>query len=221
VYRLHVFKNYAIYDSAQKVERDVFKTKASPEDLMVFSFYPTKPVGSCDGGMIVSDDREKIDWFRRAVMGGSTFSSKSWNRELMFPGWKMNMNSIQAHIAQKNLRKLDAKNERLTEVRQMYNKEFQRDNQSGHLYRINVQDRDDFIKLMRERRIACGIHYTPCHSHPVYNAYKEGWSDPCKKSNEDSKTTVSIPFHDNLSDLKVEYIIEQIRKARRVLKAVR
>jgi len=222
VYRLHAFNAYSIYDSAQQVERDLFKIEASPEDLMIFSFYPTKPVGSCDGGMIVSDDREKIDWFRRAVMGGSTPSNNSWDRELMFPGWKMHMNSIQAHIAQKNLRRLEAKNERLIEIRRAYNMGFNKDNKSNHLYRINVKDRDEFIKLMKEQHIPCGIHYQACHLHPVYNAHKEQATfEHFKKSKKDAKTTASIPFHENLTDENVEYIIEQVRKARRVLKAVR
>jgi dTDP-4-amino-4,6-dideoxygalactose transaminase len=155
-------------------------------------------------------------------MGGSTPSSNSWDRELVFPGWKMHMNSIQAHIAQKNLRRLEAKNERLTEIRRVYNAGFQRDNKSSHLYRINVKDRDEFIKLMKEQYIPCGIHYQACHLHPVYNAYKKRTIHKYfKKSKKDAKTTVSVPFHENLTDENVEYIIEQVRKVRRVLKAVR
>ena len=222
VYKLHAFKDYSIYDSAQQVERDLFKQEASPEDLMIFSFYPTKPEGGCDGGMVVSDDREKIDWFRKAVMNGSTDSNNSWDRELIFPGWKMNMNSIQAHIAQKNLRRLEKKNERLAEIRKAYNKGFNKANKSSHLYRINVKDRDSFIDEMRENFISCGVHYQACHLRPVYNAYKEQTAYKYfKKSKKDAKTTVSIPFNENLTDENVEYIIEQVRKARRVLKAVR
>ena len=222
MYRLHIFKDYSIYDSAQQVEKDLFKKEASPEDLMIFSFYPTKPVGSCDGGMVVSDDREKIDWFRKAVMNGSTNPNNSWDRELIFPGWKMNMNSIQAYIARKNLRRLKEKNERLAEIRKAYNKGFNKDNKSSHLYRINVKDRDSFIDEMRESSISCGVHYQACHLRPVYNAHKEQTAYKYfKKSKKEAKTTVSIPFHENLTDKNVEYIIEQVRKARRVLKAVR
>ena len=31
---------------------------------MFFSFYPTKPVGSSDGGIIVSNDKAKIDYLK-------------------------------------------------------------------------------------------------------------------------------------------------------------
>jgi dTDP-4-amino-4,6-dideoxygalactose transaminase len=59
-YILHHFENYKVVDSAQKLEKDQFKKECNPDDLMIFSFYPTKPIGSCDGGMIVSDDLNKI-----------------------------------------------------------------------------------------------------------------------------------------------------------------
>ena len=94
-----------IIDSAQKVERDQFKNEANPEDWMVFSFYPTKPVGGCDGGMIVSDDKESIDWFKTAVFNGTKPSENSWEREVVFPGHKAHINSIQAYIANENLKK--------------------------------------------------------------------------------------------------------------------
>ena len=43
-YILHDFGNYKIVDSAQKVEENQFKKECNDNDLMVFSFYPTKPV---------------------------------------------------------------------------------------------------------------------------------------------------------------------------------
>ena len=101
-YILHRFEDYKIIDSAQKVERDQFKKEANPEDLMIFSFYPTKPVGSIDGGMIVSNDKSKIDWFKSAVLNGTVFSKNNWEREILFPGWKSYLSSSQAFIAQKN-----------------------------------------------------------------------------------------------------------------------
>ena len=64
--------SYKIIDSAQKVDRNQFKNEANDKDLMIFSHYPTKIVGSCDGGMVVSNNKNKIDWFKMAVMNGTT-----------------------------------------------------------------------------------------------------------------------------------------------------
>ena len=35
-----------------------------PVDIMIFSFYPTKPVGGMDGGMVVSNDKKRHGLFQ-------------------------------------------------------------------------------------------------------------------------------------------------------------
>ena len=205
---LHEFDNYKIIDSAQKVERNQFKKEANPEDLMIFSFYPTKPVGSIDGGMIVSDDKCKIDWFQKAVLNGTSKSSKSWEREIHFPGWKSYLSSSQAKIALENLKKLDNKNKRLDEIRNWYNSCLGLDNTSFHLYRALVDNRHGFIEHMRNRGITCGIHYRASHLYETYNKNKL----ILPLSEDVDKRTVSIPFHEKLTDNQVEYIIECFRE---------
>ena len=202
-YTLHNFKSYKIIDSAQKVERDQFRREANPEDLMIFSFYPTKPIGSIDGGMIVSNDLEKIEWFQKAVLNGTSMSPESWKREIHFPGWKSYLSSCQAQIASKNLKKLDFKNRRLDEIRKYYNESLNYHNTSGHLYRISVGERPTFISEMKKRKISCGIHYRATHLHRVY---KQNISLP--NSEKIDRETVSIPFHEMLTDDQVEYIVE-------------
>lgn len=207
-YVLHRFEDYKIIDSAQKVEREQFKKEANPEDLMIFSFYPTKPVGSIDGGIIVSNDKEKIEWFQKAVLNGTSASKNSWGREIHFPGWKSYLNSSQAFIASENLKKLDLKNARLAEIRSIYNKQLGFSNTSSHLYRVSSDNRDHFISEMRKKEIMCGIHYSATHLNDVYN--KESLSLPLSEIQD--KKTVSIPFHEKLTDDNVSYIIESCKE---------
>ena len=204
-YILHEFENYKIIDSAQKIEKDQFKKEANDEDLMIFSFYPTKPIGSSDGGMVVSNDYEKIKWFKEATMNGMSYSHNNWERKIKFPGYKMYLNSIQATIAMKNMDVYDKKLEKLNEVRNTYNEHFKLNNTSDHLYRISIENRDDFIQYMRENEIICGIHYEALHLHDVYKT-----NDYCSKSEENALTTVSIPFHEELSSGQIRKIISTI-----------
>lgn len=81
-YILHQFEDYKVIDSAQKVQRDQFKNEADDKDLMIFSFYPTKPIGSCDGGIIVSNDWSKIQRFKESTLNGMTFSKDNWDRKI-------------------------------------------------------------------------------------------------------------------------------------------
>jgi dTDP-4-amino-4,6-dideoxygalactose transaminase len=204
---LHEFQDYKIIDSAQKVNKNQFKKEANDNDLMIFSFYPTKPVGSSDGGIIVSNDFEKIKWFKEATMNGMTYAHNNWDRTIKFPGYKMYMNSIQCYIANKNLNILDNKKSKLKLIRQIYNKELGYNNTSDHLYRIKVNDNKKFIKNLKNKNIVCGIHYDTLHKNTSYNSY----SSQCPKSTLNSKQTVSIPFNESLTTNQINYIIETIK----------
>lgn len=208
-YILHDFGDYKVIDSAQRVDRNQFSNEANPHDLMFFSHYPTKPVGSCDGGMIVSNDFEKIKWLKEAVMNGMSFAENNWDRSIKFPGYKMYMNSIQAYIANENLKKLDSNKESLKKIREIYNNEFGVENFSDHLYRLNVENNGKFVNSMLGEGIVCGIHYKPMHSHPVYCNNKEF---NCPKSEIAGYKSVSIPFHPNLKERDIRLVIKKAKK---------
>ena len=216
-YVLHKFNDYKIIDSAQKVDKDQFIKEANDEDLMIFSFYPTKPVGSTDGGIIVSNDFEKIRWFKEATMNGMTYAHNNWDRTIKFPGYKMYMNSIQGYIANENLKLLDKKKKRLKEIRDKYNVKLGYNNTSDHLYRIDVKDNIHFIKYMKEKQITCGVHYNALHENKVYKKSNTSYlvnpsKSVCKKSSKKSKQTVSIPFHEKLTDEQIKYTINKVKK---------
>ena len=207
-YVLHDFEKYKIIDSAQKVEKNQFINEANSNDIMIFSFYPTKPVGGIDGGIIVSNDEAKIMWFKEACMNGMSQQKNNWERTIRFPGWKMYMNSFQAEIAFQNLLKLEEKKKKLLEIREIYNSQFNQENNSEHLYRLSIKDRDNFIIKMKEKGITCGIHYHAAHLNPIYST---DLNKDLPSSQKCSELTVSIPYHEALSKHDVTYIIESIR----------
>jgi dTDP-4-amino-4,6-dideoxygalactose transaminase len=206
-YLLHDFGDYKVIDSAQKLEKNQFKNECNPNDLMVFSFYPTKPVGSCDGGMIVSDDYDKIMFLKEMALNGMSFSENNWERKIKFAGYKMYMNTIQCDIALKNFKQYGDKLNKLSEVKEIYNDRLNYSNTSNHLYRIDVKDRTKFIDFMKKNGISCGIHYEALHLHTVYKLNDMG----LPLSEEKSKTTVSIPFNEVLTNENILTIIDNIK----------
>jgi UDP-4-amino-4,6-dideoxy-L-N-acetyl-beta-L-altrosamine transaminase len=205
-YVLHDFGDYKIIDSAQRVDKNQFTNEANSQDLAIFSFYPTKPVGSMDGGIIVSNDKDKIDYFKNRALNGMTFAENNWERMHTSFGWKMYMNSIQAEIALHNLRKLEDKKKRLDEIRKKYNNAFNLNNTSHHLYRLSVDDRDIFSKKLNQNNIMCGIHYKAAHLNKLTKTNQKLVNSEIEESK-----TVSIPFHEKLSNDQVEYIIKCIQ----------
>ena len=208
-YALYERKKYKIVDSAQKLERNQFQKECDSQDLMIFSFYPTKPLSGSDGGMIVTDDYEKYQWFKEAVLNGMSYANNNWERVISFPGYKMYMNSIQARILLNNFKNLDKKMSSLKSLRDIYNRELGYENTSLHLYRIEVLDNQKFITNMKNAGIICGIHYPALHLNSVYAKYGEF---ECDKSKKLQGRTVSLPMNEKLSFLELEYIIDKINK---------
>lgn len=207
-YILHQFEDCKIIDSAQKLAKNQFVDEANDEDLMIFSFYPTKPVGSIDGGMIVSNDKEKIDNLKIiSRYGMSLLKDNSWERNLLLPGWKLYMNSVQAYVANKNMDLLEDKTRIYKEICERYNDAFGLNNTSNHLYRINVENNDKFLALMKDKGIQCGVHYRAAHMMDCYEKKDLDLPGAVKES----QTTASIPFHEKLTNEEVECIIKEVK----------
>ena len=209
-YVLHKFDDYKIVDSAQKLEENQFEKECNPEDLMFFSFYPTKPLGGSDGGMIVTDDYEKYRWFKSEVLNGMSYANNNWERKISFPGYKMYMNSIQAQICLNNFKTFEEKMTSLSFLSNIYNKELGYNNFSQHLYRIEVTDNQKFISKMKENNIVCGIHYSALHLNSVYN---NGIKFDCDKSEKIQSKTVSLPMNEDLKDNDIFYIINKVKES--------
>ena len=211
MYQIHP----GIWDSAQRVSRNQYtEFSSSGTDIMIFSFYPTKPVGSCDGGMVVSNNKYLIDTFKAMVLNGTKASKNAWEREQIMLGYKMHGNSIQAKIAYENLKKLDKKNSILEEIRLDLNHYLGYNNSSNHLYRIRVKDNSRFIKQMKDVGIQCGIHYKAFHKNNLLKNITEYKKMP--KSELEEKQTVSIPFHEKLTKENIEHIIKHVKKFREI-----
>jgi len=208
-YILHEFRAYKVVDSAQKLEPNQFIKECKPNDLMIFSNYPTKPLGGVDGGVIVTDDYEKYKWFKQAVLNGTTFANNNWERGISFPGYKFYMSSIQAKVIMNNFENFDKKMMSLGSLVDIYNKELGYKNTSKHLYRIEVLNNEKFIQKMKEADIICGIHYPSLHNNPIYN---DGKKYNCSKSEKLEKRTVSLPMNENLSFNETEYIIDNVKE---------
>lgn len=182
-----------IWDSAHELYRDCFK-KYSAGSTVCFSFYPTKPIGSADGGAIATNDKRFADWVRSISCYGRNQSTKyqdSWEYDIDMIGYKRHYTNLQAALCMSQLKRLDETNKKREIIRDFYNEMFGLKNKSHYLYRINVKDRREFIAKMKQKGIACGVHYKPMHmmkaykSHPVKNA---------KKIEKAYEHTVSIPY---------------------------
>ena len=172
-----------IIDSAQEVCKN--KCSENYYSTWLYSFYPTKPVGGIDGGMIATNSKAMEEWLRVARMNGCRYSENSWSREHHFAGWKAYMSTVQATVAINSLRTLDERMEKLTAVGDYYDARIPEDrrvgNPSQHLYRVVGHPKNACV--LGKNEIVFGCHYPPI-------------SDSGERTVLNS---VSIPFHHNLT----------------------
>jgi len=200
--------SFTITDSAQRVEYNINKDIGG--DLCIYSFYPTKPVSGICGGMIVSDDEEKITWLQKASHFGENFSAESWKATPEFMGWQKFMTSPQAYVALENLKTFPDKRNTLNDIRFSYINNLKCDmvtQHSDHLFRIRVKDNVKLLNDMEKAGVVCGIHYKPAHLDKVY-----GKKVSLPKSERDGNEVVSIPFHEFLTANEIDKVIELVNK---------
>lgn len=194
-----------IWDSAHELEKNCFHG-----GLDCYSFFPTKNLGSLEGGMITTDNLRWAEWLRRARTFGEKPGRFTWDYTVMFPGWKMAMTEVQAAVGLAQLKKLDGLNQRRKVIIERYNKAFNLSNSSLHIYPIFVKNRKEFIQQMARLGIQTSVHYKPIHLQP---AYRSNLSLP--KSEEWGRREVSLPLYPELTMEQVDFVCQAVLKYRK------
>lgn len=154
----------------------------------------------------------------------------AWEYDIVAPDYKCNMTDISAAIGLVQIRRyaellhrrrqiverynkaLDNLNLDLNANRVAYLKHYGEDFQSsGHLYLVRLLGKDaeyrnEVIRKMAERGIACNVHYKPL---PMMTAYKNLGFDIKDYPNayRQFENEVTLPLHTRLTDKDVEYVI--------------
>ena len=214
----------AEYETGRKV--------GSLGNLTCFSFYPTKPITTGEGGMITLDDGALCERLRILRLHGMSrdawkryLQEGNWYYEITEAGYKFNPSDIASAIGGEQLRKLDWMNERRKTISEYYDERLQglrivrpyldpKIKSSYHLYPIRVisYDRSRFITQMAQKGIATSVHFIPLHLMPFYQreyGYKRGDFPIAERVFED---IVSLPIYPQLTEKQLDYIIKNVKE---------
>lgn len=204
-------------------------------DYGCFSFYVTKNITTAEGGMILTNDREKAKWIRTLALHGMTqdawkrFSDSGYNHYYVVEaGFKYNMTDLQAAIGIHQLRNVAKFWERRRELWGYYNRALAHlpltlpedptpDIVHGyHLYTILVDEdrtgisRDAFLSAMHARHIGTGVHYLSIPEHPYYQD-RFGWRpEAYPNAQRIGRQTVSLPLSPKLTDADARDVVEAV-----------
>jgi len=211
---------YVIWDAAQAHgTRYRGKDIGSFDDIVCYSFYPTKNMLTGEGGMITTNNTELYE--RLKLMKSHGQSKKYYHT--MF-GLNYRMSEVEAAIGIEQLKKLDSMIERRRANAKIYNtrlseidgikiplvKEYVE--HSYHQYSVVLDEKIDRASLMgrlQEKGISTGVHYPrPVHKQPVFNSSEK--LPVCEYLTEH---IMSLPVHPGLEDEDIEYICSAIKEA--------
>ena len=183
-----------------------------------FSFYPTKNLGACgDGGMVTTDDPKVAETVRALRNCGQ----KQKNVHELAP-FNHRLDNLQAAILRVKLRYLDqwiGLRRVLAELyRQLLPAHLGRQAEPPgythvyHLFVIRAQNRDALQTRLKEQGIGTAIHYpTPVHLQPFYArlGYFRGRFPVAEKICDE---ILSLPIYPELTEEQVEIVAAEITR---------
>ena len=215
------YKLKVIEDCAQSIGTTFHNKKVgSLGDMGCFSFFPTKNLGACgEGGLITTDDEDLYEKLKALRIHGSL---NRYQHEII--GYNARLNEIQCAVLRIKLRYLDGWIKLRQQHAATYNQLLSNlsvelptvaeySNHVYHQYGVQLQDRDDVLAQMHDAGIMCAVHYPkPIHLQEAYQflPYKAG-SFPV--SEHLSTKVMSLPIYPELTTLQVEEVATALKGA--------
>ena len=88
---IYQLKPYPIFDAAKRLKRDMYIN----DSFMALSFHIKKLLPISKGGMILTNDKDAFEWFKKARYEGRS-EKKYKDDDIKFLGWNMYMTPQQA-----------------------------------------------------------------------------------------------------------------------------
>jgi dTDP-4-amino-4,6-dideoxygalactose transaminase len=228
---------YVLEDAAHAAEAWYHGRKiGSISDMTAFSFYVTKNIATGEGGMLCTDNPRWAEIVKIRRLHG--ISADAWKRysasgyqpyEAIYPGYKYNLTDIAASLGIHQLKRAPANLKIRQKYWQIYNRAFSRLDgvippaplepntvHAMHLYAINLElekltiNRNQFIDLMTQAKIGCGVHFTALHTHKYYRETFGYQPQDFPHAYWIGERTVSLPFYPHMSQKDLNDVIEAV-----------
>jgi dTDP-4-amino-4,6-dideoxygalactose transaminase len=212
-------------------------------DAGCFSFYPTKNIATCDGGMVITRDAKVHERVKVLSLHGMT--ADAWSRfvggpsgyEVVEAGFKYNMTDVAAAIALPQLESVEEHWQRRKQVWLAYNQKLGAlplqlppavEAASRHAYHLYTPlldldeigvSRDKIIAALDAENIGVGIHYIPVHQHPYYRQRFGFTNADFPNATFVGERTISLPLSPAMSEQDVEDVSAALARIFRYYKA--
>lgn len=171
-----------------------------------FSFYPTKPITTAEGGMLVMTDPTHLERARRLSLHGVDADAYQRSRQAVYHyevtehGWKYNLPDLLAALGRSQLHKAKELAQRRYYIAEQYIHDLWQLQRAGlirlpvvldsynsawHLFVVQFElerlkadwTRDRISEELRIRGVGTSVHYRPLHRHPFWKEHCFGTTD--------------------------------------------
>lgn len=225
---------FVIEDCAHAIESQYHGRPAGTMgDLGVFSFYVTKNVTTCEGGMVVAKSQQLIERIKTLALHG--LSANAWERYsdqgfrhylVEEAGFKYNMTDLQASLGIHQLARVGRNWNRRQIIWNRYRQAFTgiaqvpaevkpADRHAYHLFQIVIDEkgpvtRDECLDRLHQRGIGTGVHYLSLAEHPLYQRTLNWHPEATPHATRIGRQTISLPLSAKLTDQDVSRVIDAV-----------
>lgn len=207
-----------------------------------FSFYPTKPITTGEGGMLVLADPELEGRARRLSLHGINADAYQRSRSGLYhysvteEGYKYNLPDILAALGRSQLRKADVLAGRRLAIAERYRMKLAHLVDAGlirlprvgedtvsawHLYVVRFTmdrlrpewTRDRIAASMAERGVNTSLHYKPLHTHPFWRARLESARwGEFPVADRIYQSALSLPIWPGMAESQVDVVADELSR---------
>ncbi|NLC52333.1 MAG: DegT/DnrJ/EryC1/StrS family aminotransferase [Firmicutes bacterium] len=195
-------------------------------DGAVFAYYPNKQITTGEGGTIVTDNPELYRLARTLRNQGRSEGGGWFDHERL--GFNYRFDELSAALGLAQIERLDEILEKRERVAEKYNRFLSeipgvrvphREPDvkiSWFVYVIRLEegiDRDRTLHYLQERGISCKPYFCPIHLLPFYKRELGCQDGDLPLTEKVARTTLALPFYNNLSEDDIAYIASCLREA--------
>lgn len=198
-----------------------------------FSFYPTKPMTTCEGGMVTTNDESLAKRVRILRQYGLVQKERSqpWVRDIMELGYSYRMSEVESALGLSQLRRLDRMN--TARIRRAHILTRLLKDVSGlatpheapyrthvyHLYAVQVLEtfgvhRDIVHEELSRRGVESGVHYIPLHMLTLYRNELRARIGAYPSAERIYDRVLTLPMYSSMKLKEIEYVAEQLKSIR-------
>ncbi len=202
----------------------------------IFSLHPIKNITTGEGGMFCTDDDALAERIRRLKfhgLGVDAFDRETQGRapqaEVLEPGYKYNLPDMNAALGIGQLDRLDAINQRRTELARRYLERLEGveavrplvapawpHDHAWHLFVVRIDparagmDRDAFMAALKDRGIGSGLHFRAVHTQKYYREQMPVPEGVLPNTEWNSERICSLPLFPGMTLEDVDRVVDAI-----------